>query len=241
MGDVAVVIGVGASDGLGGALARRFAKGGMHVVISGRTQSKLDAIADEIKKDGGQATGIVGDTTVASDCENVFAQAAEIGPIKAVLYNAGNNWPIPFSELDAEKFEEFWRICCLGGFCAAHASLPYLEKSGGGTLLFTGASASMRGKPNFAHFAAAKAGLRAMAQALAKEYGPKNIHVGHVVVDGMINGDRLKTLVPEILEKAGPDGSLVPEDMAESFWQLHVQPRSTWTFEIDLRPYCETW
>jgi len=161
--------------------------------------------------------------------------------VGAVVYNAGNNAMIPFDKLDEETFEDFWRVCCLGGFLTAKAALPSLLKSGGGSLIFTGASASLRGKANFAHFASAKAGLRNLAQAIAREYGPKEIHVGHIVVDGVINGERVRSRFGEYLDDLGEDGSLNPDDMAEAYWNMHGQPRNAWTHEIDIRPYKENW
>ena len=129
----------------------------------------------------------------------------------------------------------------MGGFLTAKAAAPIMLEQGSGSIIFTGASGSLRGKSNFAHFAAAKAGLRMLAQSLAREYGPKGIHVAHVVVDGVIDGDIVRSRFGEYLEKLGPGGSLNPDDMAEAFWNLHIQPRSTWTQELDLRPYVENW
>ena len=241
MTNVAVVVGVGASRGLGAALARRFAKGGLQVIAAGRTDEKVKIIADEITDAGGSALPFAADVTNAPDMNALFDFAAETGDVKAVLYNAGNNAIIPFGDLTEEVFEDFWRVCCLGGFLTAKAALPYLLKGGGGTLIFTGASASMRGRANFAHFASAKAALRNLAQALAREYGPRGIHVGHVVVDGVIDGERVRERFGEYLEQLGEDGSLNPDDMVEAFWNMHRQPRSAWTHEIDLRPFKENW
>ncbi len=241
MSSVAVVLGVGASRGLGGALARRFARGGLHVVVSGRTQSKLEMIVDEIRDADGSAEACIADVTKPEDVEALFAQADAAGPLGAVLYNAGNNAIIPFADLDADTFERFWRICCLGGFHTAKAALPRLEAQGHGSLLFTGASGSLRGKPNFAHFASAKGALRNLAQSLAREYGPKGVHVGHVIVDGVINGDMVRARFGEYLDRLGTDGTLNPDDIAEAFWHMHIQPPSAWTHELDVRPFKENW
>ena len=237
---VAVIVGVGASRGLGAALARRFAEGGMKVVITGRTAEKIDQIKDEITRAGGKALTHIADATQNEEVKKTFAFAAEQGAIGAVVYNAGNNAIIPFDELSAEMFESFWRLGCFGAFLTAKAALPHLL-DGGGSLLFTGASGSMRGRPNFAHFASAKAALRNLAQALARDFGPRGVHVGHVVVDGLIDGDRLRRLAQSFLDQRGEDGSLNPDHMAEAFWQMHVQPRDAWTHEIDLRPFKEPW
>ncbi len=237
---VAVIVGVGASRGLGAALARRFAEGGMKVVITGRTAEKIDQIKDEITQAGGEALTHIADATQNEEVKKTFAFAAEQGAIGAVVYNAGNNAIIPFDELSAETFESFWRLGCFGAFLTAKAALPHLL-DGGGSLLFTGASGSMRGRPNFAHFASAKAALRNLAQALARDFGPRGVHVGHVVVDGLIDGDRLRRLAQSFLDQRGEDGALNPDHMAEAFWQMHVQPRDAWTHEIDLRPFKEPW
>ena len=182
------------------------------------------------------------DVTSESDLDQAFGYLSDRGePVASVVYNAGNNAVIPFEKLTPELFEQFWRVCTFGGFLAARRAMPLLAAQGSGSMLFTGASASVRGKPNFAHFASAKAGLRNLAQALAREYGPQGVHVGHVVIDGGVNGQRLKNGFPEWLDQLGEDGSLSPDAIADAFWYLHNQQRSSWTFELDLRPFKETW
>ena len=166
--------------------------------------------------------------------------AQSLAPLEVVVHNAGSNMPAPFLKVSQERFERHWREHTLGGFQTAQAAIPILLQHGGGTLVFTGASGSLRGKANFAPFAAAKAGLRALAQSLAREFGPQNIHVGHVVIDGGIAGDRLLELMPDLLEQRGPDGMLDTEAIAEAYWMLHSQHRSAWSHEIDLRPWAET-
>ncbi len=241
MSSVAIVIGVGASRGLGAGLARRFARGGHHVIVAGRTKEKLDLIVDEIRDAAGSAEARTTDVSDADTVEGLFAHAQTVGPLGAVLYNAGNNAIIPFDSLDAETFETFWRICCLGAFHTAKAALPRLLANGGGSLLFTGASGSLRGRANFAHFASAKAALRALAQSLAREYGPQGIHVGHVIVDGVIDGDIVRSRFGEYLDRLGHEGALNPDDIAEAFWHMHTQHRTAWTHELDVRPYKENW
>lgn len=236
----AVVVGVGASNGLGAAVARRFAREGLHTVIAGRTAQRLDEVATEIVAAGGACTTCPTDATEAAQLKNLMSVARETGTVEAVIFNVGNNMPISFDDLTAEDFETFWRVCTYSAFLAAKAALPILLEQGG-SLLFTGASASMRGRPGFAHFGAAKAALRNLAQALAKDYGPKGVHVGHVVVDGVINGDMVRGLIAEYLEQLGEDGSMEPDAIADAFWFLHSQPRNAWSFEIDVRPYKETW
>ena len=240
MTEVAVVLGVSATNGLGAAIARRFATGGLHVMVAGRTEQRLVTVVDDIKVRGGSASYCVADATNASALNNLMDQANGLGTVKSVIFNVGNNQLLAFADLTAEKFETFWRTCTLAGFLTAKAALPTLENNGG-SLLFTGASASMRGRPGFAHFSAAKAGLRNLAQALAKEYGPKGVHVGHVVVDGVINGEMVQTHLGDYLEALGEDGSLEPDAIAEAYWFMHAQPRNSWTFELDVRPFKENW
>jgi NAD(P)-dependent dehydrogenase (short-subunit alcohol dehydrogenase family) len=240
MSDVAVVVGVSASEGLGAAIARRFAAGGMHTVVAGRTAERLAQVAAEITAAGGSASSCVADATDAAALERLMSRAGESGAVKAVIFNVGNNQPIPFEALSAEQFEQFWRLCTLAGFLTAKAALPVLAENGG-SLLFTGASASLRGRPGFAHFSAAKSGLRNLAQALAKEYGPQGVHVGHVVIDGVINGERVRERFGDYLQALGEDGSLEPDAIADAYWCLHSQPRNCWTFELDVRPFSESW
>ena len=239
----AVVIGVGAERGLGAALCRRFATAGHHVLIAGRTRQKIEPVARAIASAGGSAEVVVTDVTSETDVVRLFdrAMAPGIGfePVDLVVYNAGNNRRLDFRELTADTFEQFWRIGCFGGFLAGREAARRLVPLGRGTVIFTGASASLRGRPGFAHFAAAKAGLRAIAQSMAREYGPLGIHVAHVVIDGGIAGERLLSRAPKLLEERGPDGLLDIDAIAEAFWQIHRQHRSAWTQEIDLRPYKE--
>jgi len=234
----AIVFGVGASAGLGGALCRRIAREGLHVLAAGRTQGKLAAIVDEITRAGGRASSSVCDVTSERDVLRAF-DAAGTAP-KLVVYNAGNAMIRPLLEMDAAFFEEAWRVGCLGGFLVGRECARRMVPAGGGTLLFTGATASLRARPPFTAFAAAKAGLRALAHGLAREFNPQGLHVAHVVVDGMIEGDQLLSRFPGAKERAGEDGMLQPEAIADAYWALHVQPRSAWTLELDLRPFKES-
>lgn len=241
MSGTVVVIGAGASNGVGGALSRKFAEGGHPVVIAGRTEAKVAALADEVTAAGGSAEPFVIDVTKAEDQDALFAKVAETGEIAAVLYNAGNNAIIPFEDLDAETFEAFWRVGCLGGFLTAKRAIPLLKAQGKGSLFFTGASGSLRGKSNFAHFASMKAGLRMLAQSLAREFGPHGIHVAHFIIDGVIDGDMVRSRFGEYLDALGEDGGLSPDAIAEAYWYVHQQHPSAWTHELDLRPFKETW
>ena len=242
MSGTVLVVGAGAISGIGGAIARLFASRGYHVIVAGRTRSKLNDIVDCIIGDGGSAEAVVADVTSQDDQATLFEVVAGRGyPLAAVVYNAGSNLPIKFSELTPSQFDEFWRIGCYGAFLTARLALPILSNQGRGSLFFTGASASLRGRPNFAHFAVAKAGLRNLAQALAREYGPQGVHVAHVIIDGVVNGDIVRGRFADYLESLGDDGALDPDAIADAFWALHAQPASAWTHELDLRPYKENW
>ena len=239
MGKTAIVIGVGAGEGLGAALCRMAASEGLHVFVGGRTEAKVEAVAEAIRAAGGQATAVAADTTDEASVA-AFVEAAEgQGPIDLAVFNAGNNMPGDLLEMEAGHFEACWRIGCFGGFLFCRETLRRMVPRGEGTLLLTGASASMRGKPRFAAFTAAKAGLRALGQSLAREYGPQGIHVAHVVVDGGIDGERLKTRAPGFVERMGEGGLIGLDGLAESYRFLYRQPRSAWTQELDLRTHKE--
>jgi NAD(P)-dependent dehydrogenase (short-subunit alcohol dehydrogenase family) len=157
-----------------------------------------------------------------------------------VVYNAGNAMIRPVLEMDAAFFESAWRVGCLGGFLVGREAARRMVPAGGGTLLFTGATASVRARPPFTAFAAAKAALRALAHGLAREFGPQGLHVAHVIVDGMIEGDQILSRFPAAKERAGQDGLLAPDAIADAYYLLHAQPRSAWTLELDVRPYKES-
>lgn len=236
-----LVLGAGAQNGLGGALARRFASAGYDLFVTGRTADKVNKIAADIRAAGGTAQGEKVDVTNVEDLDRIFALLADRGPVAAVIYNAGNNGIIPFSELTAEQFQAFWNVGCLGGFHVAKRALPLLEAQGSGSLFFTGASASLRGRPNFAQFSVAKAGLRMLAQSLAREYGPKGVHVAHFIIDGVIDGDIVRQNFGAYIDRLGEDGTLKPEAVADTYLATHQQVRSAWTHELDLRPFKENW
>jgi len=234
-----LIIGVGPGEGLGATLCRRFAKQGLHVVVAGRTAAKVEQVAASILASGGMATGMVADATDEEAVAHLVAQAEAIGPIALAIYNAGNNMNGDFLSMEASFFESCWRISCFGGFLFSREVLRRMAVRGAGTLIFTGASASMRGKPFFAPFTAAKAGLRALAQSLAREFGPKGVHVGHVVIDGGIHGEKVITGVPEFAKRLGQDGLIGLEGLADIYQMLHSQPRNAWSHEIDVRTHKE--
>lgn len=241
----AVVVGVGAEMGVGAAVCRRFAREGYHILVVGHTTAKIARVAEAIVAAGGSAEAVTTDTTNEAQVVALFDRAMAPGPGKApadvVVFNAGNNQVIKFRDITAEQFEHFWRVGCFGGFLVGREAAKRLAPLGRGTVIFTGASGSMRGKAGFAHFAAAKAGLRMLAQSMAREFGPQGLHVAHVVVDGGINGDRLRTVLPGIVEQRGLDGLLDVDAIAENYWYLHTQHPSAWSQEIDLRPFKEVY
>jgi len=241
MADAAIVLGVGARDGVGGALCRRFAREGLHVVAAGRTAAKLDAVVDEIRNGGGQASPALADVTQADQIASVFDAAEKAAGVpRLVVYNAGNNRFSPLLDMDDAFFEELWRVCCFGAFLTGREAARRMIPAGGGSLLFTGATASIRARPPFTAFASAKAAMRALAHGMAREFGKDGLHVGHVIVDGVIDGDQVNQRFPQFKERLGDDGMLHPDHIAEAYWNLHSQPRTAWTLEIDLRPYGET-
>jgi NAD(P)-dependent dehydrogenase (short-subunit alcohol dehydrogenase family) len=235
-----LVVGVGASRGLGAAIARRFARGGHPVVIAGRNADKLKVTAAALKDGGAQVAFVVGDAALAGDAKRFVAEAESLAPLAVAVHNAGGNEWAPFLEVTEESFTRHWREHALGGFNLSQEAIPSLLQHGGGSLFFTGASGSLRGKANFAPFASAKAALRNLSQSIAREYGPKNIHVGHVIVDGGIGGDRLLSRAPQLEAQRGPDGLLHPDAIAEAYWDMHHQHRSAWTLELDVRPWSES-
>jgi NAD(P)-dependent dehydrogenase (short-subunit alcohol dehydrogenase family) len=244
---VAWIAGVGASAGLGAALARRYARGGLAVAISARTRARLDALAQEVRDAGGLATAIPGDVCDEADVRRMAADVQALGPLRAAVFNAGASVRGSALELEPSQFEQTWRGTTFAGFLFARAVLRAMLDNGAdpasphgrGSLIFTGATASVRGGAKFAAFAAAKAGLRSLAQSLARDAGPQGVHVAHVVIDGGIDGERLRQFMPQRAVDAGTDGLLSPDAIAETYWQLHVQHRSAWTQEIDLRPFKE--
>lgn len=238
-GSVGVVIGVGAMRGLGARLCHRFAAAGLHLFVAGRSPDKLQAVVSDITASGGRATAVVADTTDEAAVSALFDAAEQAGPVDLAIFNAGNNMPGDFLTLTAEHFERCWRVACFGGFLFCREALRRMEPRGSGTLLLTGASASMRGKPGFAAFTAAKSGMRAMGQSLAREFAPKGIHVAHVVIDGGIDGDKIRLGLPEVAAAFGPDRLLDLEGIVDAYEFLYRQPRHAWTQELDLRAFKE--
>jgi NAD(P)-dependent dehydrogenase (short-subunit alcohol dehydrogenase family) len=228
---------VGAGPGLGAALARRFAREGYAVGLLARSESSLRPIQQEIERTGGRAGVYPADATDEGSLKSAFARLRQElgGGPEVCIYNAGAYAVAGVLELTPEQFESAWRIGCLGGFHTAREVVPAMLERGRGTLLFTGATASLRGSARFSAFAVGKFGLRALAQSLARELGPRGIHVAHVVIDGMIDTARVRGMAP------GREAStmLSPDALAETYWQLHRQEPSAWTQELDVRPATE--
>ncbi len=237
---VALVIGAG--DSTGGAIAKRFAKEGFIACVTRRSADKLQPLVDSIRADGGQAFGYASDARKEEDVAALFAQVeAEHGPIEVLVFNIGANVPCSILDETARKYFKIWEMACFSGFLNGQAAARRMVERGRGTILFTGATAGLRGSANFAAFAGAKHALRALAQSMARELGPRNIHVAHVVVDGAIDTDFIRTQFPDRYALKDQDGILNPDHIAENYWHLHNQPRDAWTFELDLRPYMERW
>ena len=236
----ALIVGVGAKKGLGAAIARRFSREGFDVVVAGRTAEKLDAVLDDLIATGAKASAVVGDASVEADVVRFVAAAEAIAPLEVAVHNAGTNRRDQFLNLAVDDFEQLWREHCRGGFLVGREAARAMVERAQGTILFTGASGSLRGKAGFAAFAAAKAGLRAVSQSMAREFGPKGLHVAHIVIDGGIAGDRLLSRMPERFKQAGDDGLLDIEAIADAYWFVHTQHRSAWTQELDVRPWAES-
>ncbi|MHC8332142.1 SDR family oxidoreductase [Pseudomonas sp. LB3P25] len=242
MNNKKVVLVVGAGDATGGAIAKRFAQEGFVACVTRRSADKLQPLVDAIKADGGEAHGFACDARKEEDVIALVEQIeSQIGPIEAFVFNIGANVPCSILEETARKYFKIWEMACFSGFLNAREVAKRMAKRQRGTILFTGATAGMRGAAGFAAFAGAKHGIRALAQSMARELGPMNIHVAHVVVDGAIDTDFIRESFPEKYATKDQDGILNPEHIAENYWYLHSQPRDAWTFELDLRPWSERW
>jgi len=233
----AIVIGVGPNRGLGAQLCKRFAADGLKVIVAGRTQSALETVAEDIRRTGGQAVPVVADATRERDIAELFDSAGN--DLDLAIYNAGNNTPGKIVDMDASYFEQSWRVVCFGGFLFGREAIRRMLPNKAGTLLFTGASASLRGRPGYGAFNSAKAGVRVLAQAMAKEYAADGIHVGHVIVDGAIAGDKIFQRFPEAVSR---EESLIDiKAIVDAFAFLYSQPSRGWSFEVDVRTSREKW
>ena len=233
---------IGAGDATGGAIARRFAREGYAACVVRRDADKLGPLVDAIAAAGGTARAFGVDARKENDVIAMIETIErDVGPIEVYVFNIGANVPSSILEETARKFFKIWEMACLAGFITARETARRMVTREKGTMLFTGATASLRGSARFAAFAGAKHALRALAQSIARELGPKNIHVAHIVVDGAIDTEFIRTQFPERYAMKENDGILDPEHIAENYWYLHTQPRDAWTFELDLRPWIERW
>lgn len=233
------VIIIGAGPGLGSSLARKFAKEGHHVfaVRRERHSEELNSLCDEIKESGGSATAIPSDAREEEQVISLFSEVAKSGPIDCVVFNIGANVFFSIEETTSRVFRKIWEMGTFAGFLVGREAAKHMKDKG--TIIFTGATASMRGGSGFAAFSSAKFGLRAVAQSLARELGPKGIHVAHTVIDGAIDHPWIKENFPDIYKLKEVDGILNPDDIAEAYYNLHLQEKTAWTHELDLRPYME--
>lgn len=233
---------IGAGDATGGAIAKRFAKGGLIACATRRSADKLVPLVDEIRSSGGEAHGFASDARKEDEViKLVETIERDIAPIEVLIFNVGANVPCSILEETSKKYFKIWEMACFGAFLVGREVAKRMVARGRGTMIFTGATASLRGSANFAAFAGAKHALRALAQSMARELGPKNIHVAHVVVDGAIDTEFIRSNFPERYALKDQAGILNPEHIAENYWYLHQQPRDAWTHELDLRPWIERW
>jgi NAD(P)-dependent dehydrogenase (short-subunit alcohol dehydrogenase family) len=234
-GKVAAVLGVG--PGLGVAVAQRFAHEGFAVGLMARGEENLTAAREEVEGSGGTALAVTADATDAASVASAFNRVREeLGAPEVFVYNAGAFQMGGILELSPEQFDDCFRANCSGAFYGAQQVLPALVERGRGTIILTGATAALRGSARFAALATGKFGLRALAQSMAREFGPQGIHVAHVIIDGQINTPRLREAQPDREEST----TLSPESIAETYWQLHAQDPTAWTLELDLRPALES-
>ena len=237
---VALVIGAG--DATGAAVARRFAREGFTACVTRRSAEPLEALVQAIRQDGGEAHGFASDARKEDDVVGLIERIeSELGPIEVMVFNIGANVPCSILDETARKYFKIWEMACFSAFLNGREVARRMVQRERGTLIFTGATASLRGSAGFAAFAGAKHALRALAQSMARELGPRNIHVAHSVIDGGIDTEFIRTQFPERYAHKEQDGILNPEHIADAYWYLHQQPRDAWTHELDLRPWMERW
>ncbi|MEO7114504.1 MAG: SDR family oxidoreductase [Caldimonas sp.] len=236
------VLVIGAGDATGGAIARRFAREGLVACVTRRTLDKLQPLVEQIRAAGGEAHGFASDARKEADVEALVARVErEIAPIEVAVFNIGANVRFDVVDTTERVYRKVWEMAALAGFLTGREVAKAMLPRGRGTILFTGATASVRGSAGFAAFAGAKHALRALAQSMARELGPQGIHVAHIVVDGAIDTQFIAENFPERYALKEKDGILDPEAIAENYWNLHRQSRSAWTHELDLRPWTEKW
>ena len=235
---------IGAGEGLGASIARAFACEGLRVCVTRRPRhaEAIDKLAETIRAEDGEAHAFGLEARVESDVIALIERIeVEIGAIEVLVFNVGANVRFPIVETTTRVYSKVWEMAALAGFLTSREAARGMIKRGRGTILFTGATASVRGGAGFSAFAGAKHALRALAQSLARELGPKGIHVAHVVIDGAIDGAFIRSIMPDAAEKLKREEILVPDEIASNYVWLYRQKRSAWTFEMDLRPWSETW
>ncbi|MGI9305178.1 MAG: SDR family NAD(P)-dependent oxidoreductase [Gammaproteobacteria bacterium] len=234
---VALVAGVG--DGLGKAVAKRFAQAGHIAVLVARKQDKLERIAHEIRTEGGEAVAMPADLRKDSEIKQLFEGVANLGRLDVVVFNAGAQHRQPFLDVEPGMFEKVWRLGCYAGFVVGQEAARLMAPNGKGTILFTGATSAMRGGAEFVTFAAAKAGLRSVSQSMARTLGPMGVHVCHFVIDGVIDMPAIHERFPDLVSSLPEQRMLSTDAIAQSYYDVHCQDRSAWSLEVDLRPWCE--
>ena len=239
--DKPIALVIGAGDYLGSAIARRFAREGFHLVIT-RRRGDLGALSAEITALGSSPTAIHSDARDEAQVSELIDRVeAELGPLRVAVFNVGGNVRFDICETTTRVYRKVWEMCALAGFLVGREVARKMLPRNEGTILFTGASASLRGGRGFAAFAGGKHALRALAQSMARELSPQGIHVAHVIVDGLIRNEATAEFLPDLYASKGDGGIIEPDDLAEIYWQLHKQPCSAWTFEQDARPFAESW
>ncbi len=242
MNEAKAVLVIGAGDATGGAIARRFAREGYIACVTRRSADKLAPLVDQIRAEGGQAHGFASDARKEEDMVALVAKIErEIAPIDVAVFNIGANVRFGITETTSRVYTKVWEMACFGGFLMGREAAKVMLPRGRGTIIFTGATASVRGREGFAAFAGAKHALRALAQSMARELWPKGIHVAHTIIDGAIDTEFIRSNFPERYALKVQQGILSPEHIADAYWQIHCQPRDTWTHETELRPWIESW
>ena len=242
MSDRKAILVIGAGDATGAAVARRFAREGYVACVTRRSEEKLAPLVERIRAEGGEAHGFGSDARKEEEMVALVDRIErDIAPIEVAVFNVGANVRFDVTETTSRVYFKVWEMACFGGFLmgreVARRMLPRVR----GTIIFTGATASLRGRAGFSAFAGAKHALRALAQSMARELGPQGIHVAHPIIDGAIDTDFIRTTFPDLYARKEEGGILDPEHIAEAYWQLHLQPRDAWTHEMDLRPWTESW
>jgi predicted outer membrane repeat protein len=242
MNDKKVALIVGAGDAIGGAIGKAFAEKGFAVCLARRDGDAAAQYAQELVEQGLSAQGFALDARNEEQVVALFDRIEnELGPIEVVVFNIGANVPMGILETSAKKFYKIWEMACFSGFLVAREAARKMTERKRGSILFTGATASVRGGAIFGAFASAKHGLRALAQSLARELGPKNIHVAHVIIDGAVETQWIRDNHPQYDTLSAQEGIVQPDALAQNYVMLHEQPRSAWTFELDVRPWIEKW